>query len=77
MDFIDLKTQQSKIRERIDIRIQSVLDHGKYIMGPEVFDLEERLSSYVDIKFCISCSSGTDALLIPFARKRSPISFDW
>lgn len=65
MDFIDLKTQQSKIRERIDIRIQSVLDHGKYIMGPEVFDLEERLSSYVDIKFCISCSSGTDALLIP------------
>ena len=65
MDFIDLKTQQSKIRERINIRIQSVLDHGKYIMGPEVFELEERLSAYVDMKFCISCSSGTDALLIP------------
>ena len=65
MDFIDLKTQQSKIRERIDKRIQSVLDHGKYIMGPEVFELEERLSAYVDMKFCISCSSGTDALLIP------------
>ena len=65
MDFIDLKTQQSKIRERIDKRIQSVLDHGKYIMGPEVLELEERLSAYVGMKFCISCSSGTDALLIP------------
>ena len=40
MDFIDLKTQQSKIREKIDKRIQSVLDHGKYIMGPEVLELE-------------------------------------
>jgi len=65
MDFIDLKTQQSKIRGRIDKRIKSVLDHGKYIMGPEVFELEERLSDYVGVKFCISCSSGTDALLIP------------
>ena len=65
MDFIDLKTQQSKIRGRIDKRIKSVLDHGKYIMGPEVFELEERLSDYVGAKFCISCSSGTDALLIP------------
>ena len=44
MDFIDLKTQQSKIREKIDKRIKSVLDHGKYIMGPEVFELEEKLS---------------------------------
>ena len=65
MDFIDLKTQQSKIRRRIDKRIKSVLDHGKYIMGPEVFELEKRLSDYVGMEFCISCSSGTDALLIP------------
>tara|TARA_Y100000816_G_C26043272_1_gene546560 strand:- start:33 stop:1160 length:1128 start_codon:yes stop_codon:yes gene_type:complete len=65
MDFIDLKEQQSKIREKIDKRIKSVLDHGKYIMGPEVFELEEKLSEYVDMKYCISCSSGTDALLIP------------
>tara|TARA_Y100000591_G_scaffold293080_1_gene280737 strand:+ start:199 stop:1314 length:1116 start_codon:yes stop_codon:yes gene_type:complete len=65
MDFIDLKKQQSKIREKIDKRIKSVLDHGKYIMGPEVFELEEKLSEYVDMKYCISCSSGTDALLIP------------
>jgi dTDP-4-amino-4,6-dideoxygalactose transaminase len=65
MEFIDLKAQQSKIRERIDKRIKTVLDHGKYVMGPEVFELEERLSSYVSMKYCISCSSGTDALLIP------------
>mgnify|MGYP001164111344 CR=1 FL=1 len=65
MDFIDLKAQQSKIREKIDKRIKSVLDHGKYIMGPEVFELEEKLCEYVGMKYCISCSSGTDALLIP------------
>ena len=65
MDFIDLKAQQQRIRDKIEKRIQSVLDHGKYIMGPEVFELEERLSAYVGMKFCISCSSGTDALLIP------------
>ena len=65
MDFIDLKKQQSRIRDKIDKRIKSVLDHGKYIMGPEVFELEEKLSKYVGTRYCISCSSGTDALLIP------------
>ena len=65
MDFIDLKKQQSRIRDKIDKRIKSVLDHGKYIMGPEVFELEEKLSEYVGMRYCISCSSGTDALLIP------------
>ncbi len=65
MDFIDLKIQQSRIREKIDKRIKSVLDHGKYIMGPEVFELEEKLSKHVGMEYCISCSSGTDALLIP------------
>ena len=69
MDFIDLKAQQSRIREKIDKRVQSVLDHGKYIMGPEVFELEEKLSKYVNMKYCISCSSGTDALLIPLMAK--------
>tara|TARA_Y100001970_G_C14199131_1_gene840031 strand:- start:772 stop:1893 length:1122 start_codon:yes stop_codon:yes gene_type:complete len=69
MEFIDLKAQQSKIRQKIDKRIKSVLDHGKYIMGPEVFELEEKLSSYVNMKYCISCSSGTDALLIPLMAK--------
>ena len=65
MDFIDLKTQQSKIKNKIDKRIKSVLEHGKYIMGPEVLELEEKLAAYVGMEYCLSCSSGTDALLIP------------
>tara|TARA_Y100001936_G_C16087855_1_gene683205 strand:+ start:1042 stop:2160 length:1119 start_codon:yes stop_codon:yes gene_type:complete len=65
MQFIDLKSQQRKIRENIDIRLKKILDHGKYIMGPEVYELEEKLADYVGVKHCISCSSGTDALLIP------------
>tara|TARA_Y100001980_G_C14556646_1_gene349059 strand:- start:15614 stop:16741 length:1128 start_codon:yes stop_codon:yes gene_type:complete len=69
MDFIDLKKQQSQIRKKIEKRIKSVLDHGKYILGPEVLELEEKLAKYVGIKHCISCSSGTDALLIPLMAK--------
>ena len=69
MDFIDLKKQQDRIREKIDLRIKSVLDHGKYIMGPEVFELEEKLADYIGVKYCLSCSSGTDALLIPLMAK--------
>mgnify|MGYP001428304631 CR=1 FL=1 len=65
MQFIDLKAQQKLIRQKIDQRIKKVLDHGQYIMGPEVHELEERLANYVNVKHCISCSSGTDALLIP------------
>ena len=65
MQFIDLSAQQSLIRENLDQRIKKILDHGKYIMGPEVFELEEKLADYVGVKHCISCSSGTDALLIP------------
>jgi dTDP-4-amino-4,6-dideoxygalactose transaminase len=63
--FIDLKKQQDIIRKRLDKRISSLLDHSHYIMGPEVFELEEKLAQYVGVKHCISCSSGTDALLIP------------
>ncbi len=69
MDFIDLKAQQSIIKEKIDKRIKSVFSHGKYIMGPEVLELEEKLANYVGVKHCISCSSGTDALLIPLMAK--------
>lgn len=65
MQFIDLKSQQNQIREKIDLRIKKILDHGKYIMGPEIDELEEKLADYVNTKHCISCSSGTDALLIP------------
>ena len=65
MQFIDLAAQQAPIREKIEARIKTVLDHGRYIMGPEVNELEEKLAKYVGVKHCISCSSGTDALLIP------------
>ena len=69
MQFIDLSKQQSLIRNNIKQRISKVLDHGQYIMGPEVDELEEKLASYVDAKFCLTCSSGTDALLIPLMAK--------
>ncbi|MDF1815525.1 MAG: DegT/DnrJ/EryC1/StrS family aminotransferase [Verrucomicrobiales bacterium] len=64
MDFIDLKTQQARIRGKIDARIAAVLDHGQYIMGPEVFELEEKLCEFVGVKHAIGVSSGTDSLLI-------------
>lgn len=64
MEFIDLKSQQARIRDQIETRIKTVLDHGRYIMGPEVTELEERLSDYVGGKHCITVSSGTEALLI-------------
>ena len=64
MEFIDLKAQQAKIRDDIDDNIRKVLDHGQYIMGPEVLQLEEKLAEYVGVKHCIGVSSGTDALLI-------------
>jgi UDP-2-acetamido-2-deoxy-ribo-hexuluronate aminotransferase len=65
MDFIDLKTQQQAILPEITERIQRVLAHGQYVMGPEVIELEERLADYVGVKHAVSCSSGTDALLMP------------
>lgn len=64
MDFIDLKTQQLQIRSRIEKNIQVVLDHGQYIMGPEIFELEKRLAEYTGVKHAVSCASGTDALLM-------------
>ncbi len=64
MQFIDLSAQQKRIRDKIEARINHVLDHGQYIMGPEIKELEEKLAAFVGVKRCISCSSGTDALLI-------------
>jgi len=69
VDFIDLSAQQKLIRDKIQKRINDVLNHGQYIMGPEVFELEEKLKSYVGVSHCISCSSGTDALIIPLMAK--------
>ncbi len=64
MEFIDLKAQQSRIKDKIDANIQRVLEHGKYILGPEVSALENQLAAYVGVKHCISCANGTDALQI-------------
>jgi UDP-2-acetamido-2-deoxy-ribo-hexuluronate aminotransferase len=62
--FIDLKTQYAALRESINARMQAVLDHGQYIMGPEVGELEQRLVEYTGAKHAITCASGTEALLI-------------
>ncbi len=62
MQFIDLAAQYQHLKIRIDKRIQNVLDHGKYIMGPEVQELETKLAEYVGVKHVITCANGTDAL---------------
>lgn len=71
MQFIDLEAQQQQVlsngltlREAIDTRIAALLDHGQYILGPEVAQLEQRLAAYVGVEHCIAVASGTDALLI-------------
>ncbi len=65
MQFIDLAAQQARIRGSLDARIKAVLDHGHYIMGPEVAELEARLCAFTGARHCIACASGTDALLMP------------
>jgi len=64
IEFIDLKSQQARIKDKIDAGIQRVLDHGQYILGPEVAELEKRLAEFVGAKYCITCANGTDALQI-------------
>ena len=64
MDFIDLKTQYRRVRESMGARIQAVLEHGQFILGPETVELERRLAEYIGTKHCIGASSGTDTLLI-------------
>lgn len=64
MQFIDLAAQQARIKDKIDANIQAVLAHGKYILGPEVNELEEKLSAYTGAKYCVSVANGTDALQI-------------
>lgn len=64
MDFIDLKSQYAALRDNINARIQKVLDHGQYILGPEVKEMEAALTAYTGARHCISVASGTEALLI-------------
>ena len=64
LPFVDLKSQYAALKTSIDARIQRVLDHGQYIMGPEVGELEAKLADYVGARHCITVASGTEALLI-------------
>lgn len=64
IEFIDLKAQQARLKDKIDAAIQRVLEHGQYILGPEVSELEERLAAFVGAKYCVSVANGTDALQI-------------
>lgn len=62
--FIDLKTQYQALKPQIQARIDAVLEHGQYIMGPEVKELEDKLAAFTGAKHCITCASGTEALLM-------------
>lgn len=64
MQFVDLAAQQARIKDKIGAAIQRVLAHGQYILGPEVAELEERLTDYTGAKYCITVANGTDALQI-------------
>ncbi|SFQ41929.1 UDP-2-acetamido-2-deoxy-ribo-hexuluronate aminotransferase [Geopseudomonas sagittaria] len=64
IEFIDLQAQQARIRDSIEAGIRRVLEHGQYILGPEVAELEERLAAFVGARYCITCANGTDALQI-------------
>ena len=64
MEFIDLAAQRERIKSRIDTNIENVLEHGKYILGPEVTELEERLTAYTGARYCVTCANGTDALQV-------------
>src|SRR3954451_16186674 len=64
MQFIDLKAQYSALRERIDRRIEAVLEHGAFIMGSEVAELEGELASYCGVGHAVTCANGTDALVL-------------
>ena len=64
LPFIDLKSQYAALKSSVDALIQRVLDHGQYIMGPEVAELEAALAQLTGAKHCITVSSGTEALLI-------------
>jgi len=69
MQFIDLSSQQYRIREKLREKMETVLNHGCYIMGPEIEQLEKKLSEFVEVKHAIGCASGTDALLMALLAK--------
>ncbi len=64
MQFIDLQAQYKHLKTKIDKRIADVLNHGKFIMGPEVLELEQALANYIGVKHVVTCANGTDALTL-------------
>ena len=64
INFLDLELQQNKIKNFLDANLKKVLNHSNYIMGPEVKRLEQSLEVYTKAKYCITCASGTDALIL-------------
>ena len=64
MQFIDLKSRHQLIGDKINTCIQKVMEHGQFILGPEVREVEEKLAQYTGSKHCVTVSSGTDSLLI-------------
>ena len=69
MEFIDLKRQQKKIIKSLQKRINNILNSTNFIFGKEIFELEEKLAQYVGVRYCLTCASGTDALLLPLMAK--------
>lgn len=65
MDFIDLKAQRRRLKTEIDAGIESVLNHGRFIMGPEVKEFEQKLAEFGHAKHAVACGNGTDALILP------------
>ncbi len=64
MEFVDLKSQYKDLADEINSRMQRVLEHGQFVMGPEVSELEQQLAKFIDVPHCITCSDGTNALLL-------------
>ena len=78
MQFIDLKGQYEALKNEIDGNIAKVLEHGKFISGPEVKELEAELAKYAGTKHCISCANGTDALeLVLYACTETKEKAEW
>ncbi len=69
MEFVDLKSQYRRLEASVRERMDKVLEHGRYVQGPEVVELEGRLSGFTGAAHCIACSSGTDALLMALMAK--------
>ncbi|OQM75165.1 DegT/DnrJ/EryC1/StrS family aminotransferase [Manganibacter manganicus] len=65
MQFIDLGAQRERIRDRLKAAMEHVVDDGRYILGPQVTEFEQKLAAYVGVKHVVACANGTDALLLP------------